>query len=131
MAKRPAPNWRELRERLWMRSNGYCEVSGVPLDFDTFDAHHRRNKQMGGTYRLDTDTLANLIAVDPIVHNGHRNSIHQAPLWSRPRGYLLHGNSVPGDEPILYRGQTWLLLNAGGTHEVLTPDDPRVADRLA
>jgi hypothetical protein len=91
---------------------------------------YRRNKQMGGTYRLDTDTLANLIAVDSIVHNGHRNSVHQAPGWSRPRGYLLHGNSVPGDEPILYKGRTWLVLHADGTHEVLTLDDPRVIDRV-
>jgi hypothetical protein len=113
-----------------MRSNGYCEVSGVPLDFDTFDAHHRRNKQMGGTYRLDTDTLANLIAVDPIVHNGHRNSVHQAAGWSRPRGYLLHGNSVPSEEPILYKGRTWLVLHADGTHEVLDIHDPRLPSPL-
>lgn len=130
MPKRPPPNWKELRDRLWTRSNGFCEVSGVPLDFDTFDAHHRRPKQMGGTYRLDTDTLANLIAVDPIVHNGHANSVHQSPGWSRPRGYLLHGNTAPDEEPLLYQGRTWLILRANGTHEILTPDDPRVDGRL-
>jgi hypothetical protein len=117
VAKRPAPNWKQLREQLWIRCNGYCEVSGIPLDFETFDAHHRRPKQMGGTYRLDTDTLVNLIALDPIVHNGSRNSVHQAPGWSRPRGYLLHGNSQPVNQPLLLSGARWVRLRDDAAYE--------------
>lgn len=112
--KRAKPDWTHLREELWTRSGGFCEVTGVVLDFETFDAHHRRNKQMGGTYRPDTDTLPNLIAVDPLVHNGTPNSIHQNPAWSRPRGYLLHAVAVPIHAPILYRGHTWSLLPEDG-----------------
>jgi hypothetical protein len=112
--KRQDPKWRELSEALWTRCNGFCEVTGVPLDYDTFDRHHRRPKAMGGTYRADTDTLVNLIAVDPIVHNGHAASIHQAPSWSRPRGYLLRQTDDPAEYPILRHGRTWVVLTVDG-----------------
>jgi hypothetical protein len=115
-SQRSTPKWNELREALWCRSDGLCEVSGLPLDFDTFDAHHRRPKQMGGTYRPDTDTLPNLIALHPIVHNGNPASVHQAPSWSRPRGYLLHANvDVLETMPMLYRGRHWVVLMPDGT----------------
>jgi hypothetical protein len=88
--KRTRADWPALRDALWMRSNGLCEVSGRPLDRDTFDAHHRRNKGMGGTYREDTDTLPNLLALDPIVHNGGPGSVHADRNGvSGPRGWLV------------------------------------------
>lgn len=115
--KRTEPDWKQLRETLWARSGGFCEISGWPLDFETFDAHHRRPKQMGGTYRELTDSPANLLALLPLVHNGHPKSVHGAPEWSRPRGYLLGGRF--SDEavlatPVLYRGHTWMILQDGG-----------------
>src|SRR3954462_15660128 len=89
MAKRPKANWSRLREQLWARCSGRCEVSGTPLDFETFDAHHRRNKGMGGTSRLDTDLLSNLLALDPTVHNGGPGSGHADRNGvSGPRGWL-------------------------------------------
>jgi len=114
--KRADPNWRQLRETLWVRCDGFCEVSGRPLDFETFDAHHRRPKGMGGTYRPDTDTAANLLALDPEVHNGASWSVHQRPSWSRPRGYLLRNVVEEARlEPLLYRGRTWMILDEEGT----------------
>jgi hypothetical protein len=90
MAKRARANWSALREALWTRSGGRCEVSGKPLDIDTFDAHHRRSKGMGGTSRPDTDTLPNLLALDPIVHNGGPGSVHADRRGvSGPRGWLV------------------------------------------
>lgn len=116
-AKRPDPNWRKIREALWKRSEGRCEVSGRPLDPDTFDSHHRRLKGMGGTYRPLTDSLCNLLALDPQVHNGGPSSVHQNSVWSRPRGYLLSAH-VPDDAmaatPVLYRGKVWVILDEEG-----------------
>jgi len=90
MTKRARADWPALRDALWTRSNGLCEVSGKPLDPTTFDAHHRRNKGMGGTYREDTDTLPNLLALDPIVHNGGPGSVHADRNGvSGPRGWLV------------------------------------------
>lgn len=117
MSKRSAPNWRKITDLLWTRSEGRCEISGRPLDRETFDRHHRRPKSMGGTYRPLTDSPCNLLALDPEVHNGAPWSVHQNPLWSRPRGYLL--SSHVDDEAmavtaVLYRGHDWVILDEDG-----------------
>ena len=114
--KRSDPAWQKIRDALWIRSDGFCEVSGRSLDFETFDAHHRRLKGMGGTYREDTDLLGNLVALDPEVHNGAPWSVHQRPSWSRPRGYLISTSvEIAAEEPLLYRGKTWMILDNEGT----------------
>lgn len=126
--KRPDPQWAKLREDLWNRSGGYCEISGRPLDQETFDAHHRRLKGMGGTYRPLTDSLVNLLALDPEVHNGAPWSVHQNSLWSRPRGYLLSAHiadEVLEISPVLYRGKDWLLLAEDGRLLRLLPSTQR------
>lgn len=113
--KIPRPNWKILRAALWERAEGRCEVSGVPLDPDTFDAHHRRPKGMGGTARPDRDLLSNLIALDPSVHNGAPDSVHARRGWSEEHGYLLPQSTPLAIEwPLLLRGRTWVfLLNSG------------------
>lgn len=109
----------DQREPLWERCGGRCEVSGQPLDYDTFDMHHRRNKGMGGTSRDDVDELWNLLALDPVVHNGGPESVHGRRTWSHHRGYLVP-KQTPEHEltqwPVLLGGllperfQRWVLL---------------------
>jgi hypothetical protein len=111
----------DQREPLWERCRGRCEVSGQPLDFDTFDMHHRRNKGMGGTSREDVDELWNLLALDPAVHNGGPDSVHGRREWSEDRGYLVPKGV---DEVVLWpvllggllpeRFQRWVLLGGEG-----------------
>jgi hypothetical protein len=115
--KRPRADWADLREKLWKRSGGRCEVSGVELDPLSWDAHHRRNKGMGGTYREDTDTLPNLLVTHPLVHNLSPDSVHGNPEWSRPLGYLLgkdHEEQPPALVPIKLHQVRWVLLTANG-----------------
>lgn len=81
--------WSKIRDTLWTRCGGRCEVSGIALDFDTFDSHHRRNRGMGGTVRPDKDWLSNLLAVEPNVHNSGPQSVHGRRRWSEERGYLI------------------------------------------
>jgi 5-methylcytosine-specific restriction protein A len=124
--KRPDPKWKMLREVLWSRCDGFCEVSGRALDFETFDAHHRRLKGMGGTSREDTDLPGNLLALDPEVHNGAPWSVHQRTSWSRPRGYLLSTSvEIAAEEPLLYRGKTWMILDDEGSMGELTARSQR------
>jgi hypothetical protein len=128
--KRARADWPALRDALWTRSNGLCEVSGRPLDRDTFDAHHRRNKGMGGTYREDTDTLPNLLALDPIVHNGGPGSVHADRHGvSGPRGWLVSKlSTVPLDlQPVLIalspNVRQW-VLNVGEQRVPVGPPMP-------
>lgn len=113
-------NWKKIREQLWVRSGGRCEVSGVPLDFETFDAHHRRNKGMGGTTRFDRDAIWNLLALDPVVHNGGPQSVHGRRTWSEEFGYLVpkHVKNV-ALWPVKVRGTTWVLLSPNGLYVLL------------
>jgi hypothetical protein len=118
--RRPRPNWRQLREQLWERSGGFCEISGVALDAETFDAHHRRNLGAGGTSRPDADLLTNLLALDPAIHNAAPSralSVHGNAAWSMPLGYLLYQVQVPADEPVYLRECEWVLLTEDGRYE--------------
>lgn len=124
-ARPPAPNWTRLREQLWTRCDGFCEVSGVPLDPDTFDAHHRRPKGMGGTRRADRDWLSNLLATDPVIHNGGPQSVHGRRDWSEPRGYLLPQNTQwASSVPVLIRGRFWFMLGDDVTEGGYYPAPP-------
>lgn len=109
------PNWTAIRAALWNRCGGVCEVSGVALDPDNFDAHHRRNKGMGGTDRSDRDDLDNLLALDPTVHNGGPYSVHGRRQWSEERGYLVPKHlDRPGLTPVLRWGKQWVELTKDG-----------------
>lgn len=104
------------REPLWRRCGGLCEVSGRPLDYDTFDMHHRRNKGMGGTRRPDVDELWNLLALDPQVHNGGPGSVHGRREWSHLRGYLVPKATAEHELaqwPVIVRGR-WVILGLTG-----------------
>lgn len=114
----PRLDWARLRAALWTRCGGRCEVSGIPLDRDTFDAHHRQNKGMGGTRRAHRDALSNLLALDPIVHNGGPLSVHGRRGWSQPRGYLLSKLDPlpPAARPVLLHGARWVWLTDDGCY---------------
>lgn len=121
----PSPDWTAVRAALWERSGGRCEVSGVLLDPDSWDAHHRINKGMGGTRRAWRDDLTNLLALDPLVHNGGSMSVHGRRPWSEMRGYLLPKLSLypPHVMPVWLHGVRWVFLTAAGTYtdQLVTP----------
>jgi hypothetical protein len=117
----PRVNWADLRGKLWTRCEGRCEVSGRPLDPETFDAHHRRNKGMGGTSRPDRDWLTNLLALDPQVHNGGPASVHGRRTWAEGRGLLVPKNvDVAGTWPYQRYDEAWLLLDDEGGYRVVS-----------
>lgn len=128
-----ASAWQKTRAQLWERSHGRCEITGVPLDFETFEAHHRRPKGMGGTDREDRDWLSNALALTPAIHNGGPQSVHGDPLWARPRGYLVHKNTPWASMvPVLYRGRFWFMLGDdlrdGGIYPVPGQIAPVITD---
>lgn len=112
------PDWPAIRAALLERSGGRCEVSGLPLDPDTFDVHHRRNKGMGGTSRPDVHDLSNLLALDPSVHNGGPRSVHGRRPWSEQRGYLIPklARYPPGIMPVWLGMVRWVHLTDDGRY---------------
>lgn len=119
---KPTHTMRQQRRPLWDRCYGICEVSGRPIEYETFDMHHRRPKAMGGTDRPNVNDLDNLLALHPDVHNGGPGSVHGQPSWSRPRGYLVRqGVDRPGAVPVLLLGQYWVLLGKDGVYYPLPP----------
>jgi hypothetical protein len=87
------------------------------LDASTFDAHHRRNKGMGGTSRPDRDSLPNLLALDPLVHNGGPRSVHARRQAAQERGLLVpkHVDEVITWPVELWSGR-WVLLTEDGRY---------------
>lgn len=72
---------------------------------------------MGGTSRPDTDTLSNLLALDPDVHNGGPLSVHGRRGWSEERGYLIPKDAPLAVEwPVLLREQRWVFLATSGRY---------------
>lgn len=72
---------------------------------------------MGGTYRLDTDTLPNLLALDPDVHNGGPLSVHGRRGWSVDHGYLVPKDAeLAAEWPVMLREQRWVFLTADGRY---------------
>lgn len=112
------PNWARIRDILWARCGGICEVSARPLDRDTFDAHHRQNKGMGGTSRVWRDAVSNLLALDPAIHNGGPLSIHGRRPWSEQRGYLVPKLAAypPAIMPVWLHGVRWVWLTDDGSY---------------
>lgn len=116
----PRIDWGPIRKLLWRRCGGQCEVSGRPLDPETFDVHHRRNKGMGGTSRQDRDAIWNLLALDPVVHNGGPQSVHGRRKWAEDRGFMIPKNVNRIQLwPVKLRGITWVLLRPDGEYHYL------------
>lgn len=117
---------RDIRGAVWERAGGRCEITGAPLghwDADTWECHHRRNKGMGGTSRVNVDDYSNLIALTPRIHNGGPHSVHGSRLWAELYGYLLPKHiDDPSQWPLYLRGRDWVLLTGSGVYAPLPPE---------
>lgn len=113
---------RELREAVWERQQGRCAATGLPLDWDRDDLHHRLPGGMGGS-SVNRDRLSNLVGLVAAAHNmgsprlpvdGMRGrSVHTDPRWSRSVGLLLSAGQDPAEMPVRVGG-LWLFLTDDG-----------------
>ena len=83
-----------LRNDLYERSSGHCEVAGEVLSH-SFAVHHRKRRSQGGT-----DEITNLMIVCHFHHNGGTHSIHAQPAMSYQRGWLVHEPDDPAAVPM-------------------------------
>jgi hypothetical protein len=98
-----------IREQVWQRSQGYCEMCGISMDKQDFALHHRKLKSRGGK-----DEMSNLIAVHHGCHNLDTHSIHLNPKWATEYGFMVSSWDNP-EEVALYcpDGSRIILLNDG------------------
>jgi hypothetical protein len=114
-------NWTLIREALYERARGRCEISGLPLG-DSWAAHHRRKKGSGGTRLPDVHSLPNLLALSHQAHNLRRPSAHLDPAWAAARGYMIPWWEVPRLAPVWLLGRRWVLLTEAGAYLPLPSD---------
>lgn len=48
-AKKPA-NWKRLRQWIWVRDRGQCQVCGKRLKWEEYICGHKVDRSMGGCY---------------------------------------------------------------------------------
>lgn len=114
-------NWTPIRETLYERARGRCEISGLALG-DSWAAHHRRKRGSGGTSLADAHSLPNLLALSHQAHNLRRPSAHLDVAWAAARGYTIPWWEVPRLAPVWLLGRKWVLLTEGGAYLPLPLD---------
>ena len=98
----------ELRPILWKRCGGHCERCVRTLDFETFDAHHRKFRSRGGK-----DEIVNLVALCGECHFW----AHSKGREAGPAGFAVLASQDPGTIPITLPGNHRVLLTKlGGYH---------------
>jgi len=103
----------DVREALYRRTNGYCDVCGLVMAEDEMAAHHRkRRSQVGGW------NLANLLGCHHGCHNLGTRSIHANPYWAHRYGYLLM-SWEPDSKPVFLHHAYWVQLHDDGQVEYL------------
>lgn len=99
----------ELREAVYARARGLCELCGERLD-QPWQAHHRKLKSRGGQ-----DSVSNLAALHPLCHR----RVHGHVTWATEAGFLVPSQQDPSRARMALHGETWVLLRVDGTYGVL------------
>jgi hypothetical protein len=98
------PDWKALTEAILERSDGLCEVCGLPLpaDWTWWDRHHRQTREYGD------DTLPNLVGAHSHCHVNEPLSIHMRPAWAQERGLIVPSARPAAARPIPAETGLWL-----------------------
>lgn len=109
--QKAGPSMAELRPILWERCRGVCERCGRHLDYDTFEAHHRKFRSRGGLDRIE-----NLAALCGDDHRWAHANNREAGL----AGFTVTRTANPAEIPMHVRsalGVTYrVLLTPEGTY---------------
>lgn len=98
---------KRIKELMWERSQGMCEICGLA---EPVDAHHRRPRGKGGTRRSDTNAPSNGLMICRPCHD----IVESRRDFARERGWLVPQSFDPSDVPLIYQG-SWALLTATGS----------------
>jgi hypothetical protein len=107
-----------MRELVWERGKGRCDICGDDLSRNRWECHHRKLRSQGGA-----DEPLNLLALHPFCHD----KAHGNRDWSRRRGYIVHRNDDPATRPVLRHNRRWQLPVAGQWVDCEPPDAEEAA----
>lgn len=97
----------ELREAVFARSGGLCELCGERLTA-VWECHHRKLRSQGGL-----DSVTNLLALHPLCHR----RAHGHPAWAKEVGLIVHSMDNPARVRLALHGETWVRLRADGSYD--------------
>jgi 5-methylcytosine-specific restriction endonuclease McrA len=106
-------NLAALRETVWQRCGGYCEMCGVPVRRDQFALHHRKLKSRGGK-----NEVTNLVALHHYCHNLGTDSVHLNPEVATRAGFLVASWCDPADIPVILGDGGEAFLLPDGTYRM-------------
>lgn len=84
-----ATDWGTLRQDLWFRAGGRCELCRGTLGASGV-VHHRQLRSQGGS-----DDPGNLV----VLHDTCHKRIHANVLWARRHGWIIPSWDTPADRP--------------------------------
>lgn len=105
-ARRPHQVTAELRDVVFSRAGGCCELCGERLQ-PGWEWHHRKRRSQGGK-----DDASNGVALHPLCHK----RIHGHVAWAESVGFLVRSTSSPGRTRIALHGTTWVRLTGDGSY---------------
>jgi len=106
----------ELRQVIWSRSRGYCEVCGLSVDENIWAAHHRKLRKHGGQ-----DTPQNMMVLHPACHNGGTRSVHLSPARAYEHGWLVRSHEDPEAIPVALAARRWVFFLHNGDYLAIIP----------
>ncbi len=105
-ARRPHQVAPDLREAVFTRAGGLCELCGERLS-PLWDWHHRKRRSQGGE-----DSVSNGVALHPLCHR----RVHGHPAWAEAVGFLIRSTDSPGKVRLALHGETWVRLATDGSY---------------
>lgn len=111
--------WAALRQQIWDRSGGYCEMCAAKLNPDWWEFSHRLFVGQGGP-----DDIRNGCALHPLsCHREGPQSVHKAPVQAWRDGFIVRSGEDFRARPVLIGGARWAVLTADGGYNWVADGD--------
>ena len=102
---------KKVRDQVYKRCGGYCELCGGVLIPGEWALHHRQFRSAGGK-----DLVENLMALHHNCHNGSKKSVHLSPLVAKVNGWQVVAGKDPSQVPCLIPRDKWVLFTTSGAY---------------
>ena len=105
-----------VKQMIFARSEGYCEVLSLACELAATEIHHRRPRGMGGTKKPETNYASNGLAICRRCHL----KCEAMRSWAIDNGFIVRQSDNPAEIPVWWRSswsgnrKAMVLLDDGG-----------------